>query len=119
MLELPDESELPDEFAYPSSFKGIIDRGLTDLEPWQILGGELLRIRNSGLQDHYPDQRYIPFAARGDCDDVACWVCPDNRRVLIVHDFASPGREARTEYPGLYGWFRQAIEDLIEFDELS
>lgn len=42
-----------------------------------------------------------------------------NRRVLIVHDFAGPGHEERAQFVDIYGWLRQAIEDLIEFDELS
>ncbi|MEU3012742.1 hypothetical protein [Nocardia asteroides] len=119
ILELLSESETPEGFIYPSGFKAIVDRGLTNLEPWQILGGERLRRRLEGMRNRYPARRYIPFAARGDCDDVACWVHPDNRRVLIVHDFASPGHEERAEFVDIYGWLHQAIEDLIEFDELS
>jgi hypothetical protein len=46
---------------------------------------------------------------------VACWDT-DAGRLVIVHDFASPGWERRSEFPDFYEWLRQAIEDFIEFD---
>jgi hypothetical protein len=34
----------------------------------------------------------------------------------FVHDFASPGYEQRAELADFYSWFRQAIEDFIDFE---
>ena len=52
-----------------------------------------------------------------DNDDVACWdLRRDPQQVVVIHDFADPGWEHRSEYPTFYAWLRQAIEDLIEFD---
>ena len=54
-------------------------------------------------------------AVRRDNDDVACWDTAAGN-VVIVHDFASPGYEQRSELRDFYAWFRQAIEDFIEFE---
>jgi hypothetical protein len=58
---------------------------------------------------------------RQDNDDVACWDADadadaDAGKVVIVHDFASPGYEQRAELADFYSWFRQAIEDFIDFE---
>ncbi len=52
---------------------------------------------------------------RQDNDDVACFDV-DRGKVVIVHDFASPGYEQRADFADFYAWLRQAIEDLIAFD---
>lgn len=36
-------------------------------------------------------------------------------KVVIVHDFASLGWEARGELPDFNSWLHPAIDDLIEF----
>lgn len=117
LAELLSLSDLPDEFTYPASFVRVVELGLTDLEPWQILVGDQLRRRYHGLATRFPDRRLIPFARRQDNDDVACWDLDEgDDRVVIIHDFASRGWENRAEFPNFYSWLRSAIEDLIEFD---
>jgi hypothetical protein len=56
----------------------------------------------------------VPFARREDNDDVACWE-PMSPRVVVIHDFASPGFEDRGGFADFNGWLRQAVEDLIAF----
>ncbi len=114
-FDLLAESELPRGFQYPDQFTRTIDLGITKLEPWYFLEGEGLRGCMSGLAGRY-QRRLVPFAARQDRDDVACWEVGAGERVFIVHDFASPGWERREEYAGFYDWLRSAVEDFIEFD---
>ncbi|MFI9505662.1 hypothetical protein [Nocardia sp. NPDC052566] len=116
MIELLNTNELPSKFAYPHEFLRIVDLGLLDIEPWQILQGDLLRMRHIGIGERYPGRTLIPFAARQDNDDVACWE-GDAWGVVIVHDFAEPGWEARESYKNFYDWLRRAVDDLIEFDD--
>jgi hypothetical protein len=114
MADLITISSLPEGFEYPQEFVRVVELGLTNIEPWWIIDGERLRNRFAGLQKRYPARGLVPFAVRQDNDDVACWdVSAGN--VAIVHDFASPGYEQRNEFPNFYAWFRQAIEDFIEF----
>jgi hypothetical protein len=109
--------DLPSGFWYPPSFVRVVELGLTNLEPWHVLEGASLRERQDGLAQRYPTRELVPFAVRQDNDDVACWdLARGGDRVVVIHDFASPGWEDRGEYPDFYAWLRQAVEDLIDFD---
>lgn len=108
--------ELPHGFSYPRQFSRIVELGILDLEPWYLLQGNALRNTMSGLAERYPQHRIVPFARRQDNDDVACWQVGSSEEVHILHDFATGGWEQRMTFPTFYDWLRQAIEDLIEFD---
>lgn len=111
LLALPD---LPDGFDYPTGLLRMVGLGVTGLEPWWILTGDALRQRRAGLIERYPDHDYVPFAARQDCDDVACW---DGRSdaLVIVHDFASAGWERQGQFESFEAWARQAFDDFLEW----
>lgn len=110
--------DLPDGFTYPPPFIRTVELGVTNLEPWWVLTGDELRERYEGLRERYRDQAYVPFAARQDNDDIACWdAARGNQVVVIVHDLASPGWERRgAEFPDFYAWLRAAVDDFIEFE---
>ncbi len=117
VAELLSVSDLPAGFEYPRAFVRVVELGLTNLEPWWIIEGDVLRDRFVGLQKRYDDRTLVPFATRQDNDDVACWdVDRGSGTVVIVHDFASPGYEQRAELPDFSAWLRQAVEDLIAFE---
>lgn len=113
MADLLTIADLPDGFDYPAEFIRVVELGLTELEPWQILEGWLLRDRMKGLRRRYRRRRLVPFARRLDNDDVACFDVKAGD-IIIIHDFASPGWEERQHYPHFYDWLRQAVEDLID-----
>jgi hypothetical protein len=116
MAELLSIDDLPEGFDYPAEFIRVVELGLTNLEPWRIVEGALLRQRFTGLQQRFPQRRLVPFARRQDNDDVACWDL-DTGDVVVVHDFASPGWERNgARFPDFYAWLSQAVKDLIEFD---
>ncbi len=106
--------DLPDGFSYPEEFIRVVELGLTNLEPWWIMDGDLLRVRQTGIESRYPSRKLVVFAMRQDNDDVACWDL-DQGGVVVVHDFASAGYETREHYSDFYCWFRQAIDDLVGF----
>ncbi len=115
MTELLLSEELPDGFVYPALFVRVVELGLTRLEPWWVLDGESLRARLVGMRQRYPTRQLVPFAARQDRDDVACWD-GEPERVVIIHDFASPGWEFVREFDNFGEWLRSAIDDLIDFE---
>lgn len=115
-LDLLLEKEWPAGFSYPRQFKRLVERGLTDLEPWYFLEGRPLRDSMAGLAERYPDRQLVPFARRQDNDDVACWQAGTGQQVFVIHDHASPGWEQRGQFAGFYDWLRRAVEDFIEFD---
>jgi len=108
--------ELPEGFAYPPEFLRVAQLGITNLEPWSILDGDGLRRSFNGLQERFPARKLVPFAARQDNDDVACWEVGQGQKIFVIHDFASPGWEKRGEFPSFWDWFRSAIEDFIGWE---
>jgi hypothetical protein len=115
MADLLSTTDLPDGFEYPPEFVRVVELGLTNIEPWWIIDGDRLRNRFVGLHERYRERSLVPFAVRQDNDDVACWDTTKGN-VAIVHDFASPGYEQRSDFRDFYAWFRQAIEDFIDFE---
>lgn len=114
-MKLLDNSTLNDEFEYPKEFLKILELGFCIKKPWEITEGEQLLIRYNGIRSRYPNRKLIPFAHRKDCDDVACWDAKDHLKVYLIHDYASPGFEQVAVFPSFWDWFKQMIEDVIEF----
>ena len=108
-------AERPAWFCYPDEFVRVAETGLTDLRPWKLLDAPYVLSRMNGLKERYPDRDLVPFALRIDCDDVACWERDSSRKVVIIHDFASPGWEQQAVFESFWDWFRSAIEDFIAF----
>lgn len=109
-------ADLPPGLEYPSpELVRVVELGLLDFEPWHILRRESLRQRFLGMAARYPDEGYIPFAARQDNDDVACWSVSTGEGVLVVHDFATQGHEVLLQLAGFNEWLRLALEDFIDF----
>lgn len=109
-------SELPIGFSYPQSYLKAVHLNLMDLEPWHIMNSNEVKLRIDGMKVRYPDRILIPFARRGDNDDVACFELHKGEEVQVIHDFASAGYEQREVYKTFWDWFRSAIEDMIQFD---
>lgn len=114
--ELLNLEELPEWFAYPDDFVRLLNSGITDIGPWQILQGQWLRVRCEGLKKRFPDRNLIPFARRLDSDDVACWDKRQPISVYIVHDFCAPGWEDRAEFGSFQAWYLAAQEDAKDYD---
>jgi hypothetical protein len=109
-------AELPCGFVYPDSFLKAIRLELTNLEPWYIMNSTDAQMRIKGMQTRYPQRVLIPFARRGDNDDVACFQMDKDQEIQIIHDFASVGYEQRRTYTTFWDWFRAAMEEMIQFD---
>ena len=116
-FELPDFSALPQGFNYPNSFLKVIKLNLLDLDPWYFMTNNDVKIRIKGMRKRYPNRILIPFARRGDNDDVACFELNNGDIVQIVHDFASAGYEQRQTYKNFWEWFKSAIDEMIEYED--
>lgn len=115
-IQLLDSTELPSGFSYPDSFLKAVRLNLTDFEPWYIMNSNDVQLRIKGMHIRYSQRILIPFARRGDNDDVACFELNKGEEVQIIHDFASTGYEQRKTYKTFWDWFRDAIEEMIQFD---
>ena len=111
--DLLKENELPDWFSYPDEFLRTVESEIFTVEPWQLLEGEWLRVRYGGLKERYPNRDLVPFFRCMANDDVACWEKGKPGKVVIVHDFASPGWEDSGEFNTFWDWFRFVIDEFI------
>lgn len=111
------ESYLKFQFVYPQEFKRIVALGLINFQPWEVLVDERVYERYEGLKSRYPKRKLIPFAQRIDCDDVACWDLNNENKLVVIHDYASAGWELVAQYDTFWDWFRDAMEDMIEFSK--
>ena len=68
------------------------------------------------LEKRYPERNLIPFARRGDCDDVACFEVGKGEQVYVIHDFASSGYEQRKIYENVWKWLEDVVDTMIEFE---
>lgn len=115
-IKLPNKSKLPNEFIYPESFLKVVRLNLINLDPWIIMNSDQVVSRMDGLKNRYPTRVLVPFARRIDNDDLACFEQLKGERVQVIHDFASTGFEQRKEFNVFWDWFKEAIDEMIEFD---
>lgn len=111
--------ELPEGFTYPSTITHVIEHGIINLEPWEIMTGEYLLNRHRILKENFPARNLVPFAQRTDNDDLACFDVADANLIRIVHDFASPGWEQRDPriFNTFHDWLRVAFEDFLAWSD--
>lgn len=101
-------------FQYPESFKKLLDLHLVNFDYWYFMESKNVLIRIQGLKERYPKRQLIPFARRGDNDDIACFDAENIGVVHIIHDFASSGYEQRKTFDSLWDWLEFAVNELIE-----
>ena len=94
----------------------LLELNLTNFDVWYFMDKESVRIRLAGLQKRYPERNLIPFARRGDCDDIACFEVGKGEQVYVTHDFASSGYEQRKIYENVWKWLEDVVETMIEFE---
>ena len=115
-IRLPEKSMLPNAFCYPESLLKVVRLNLVNLDPWNIMNGDQVVSMIEGLKERYPNRTLIPFARRLDNDDLACFEPMKGEGVQVIHDFASSGYEQRKEYADFWDWFKDAMNEMIEFD---
>ena len=101
---------------YPPLFQRLVEQRAVNLCPWHIFTASDAMSRMAGLAVRYPSRHLFPFAYRQDNDDLACWAPEIAPRVLVIHDFASPGWESREGFSDFTSWFRMAVEETINWD---
>ncbi|GFN30051.1 hypothetical protein [Paenibacillus xylaniclasticus] len=109
-------SKSPYDFNYPESLLKVVRLNLVNLDPWRMMDCDQVVSRIEGLRKRYPSRELIPFARKLDNDDLACFEPLKGQRVQVIHDFASSGYEQRKEYADFWDWFRDAVDEMIEFD---
>lgn len=119
MIKLLNESELPNGFKYPDSIHKLVELNLTNFDVWYLMDGESIKTRLKGVQNRYPNRKLIPFARRGDCDDIACFEIGHEAHVFIIHDFASSGYEQQEIFESVWDWVQYAVGIMIDFEKIE
>jgi hypothetical protein len=107
------DGEIPVWFTYPKPYLRMLRQDLVNLRPWKILEKDAVQVRSSLLERLYPKRVLMPFAARQDNDDIACWFKEGGESVIVIHAFAVPGWEVVKEYPTTRDWFQDAVQETI------
>ncbi len=117
------EDVLKPQFSYPSSFESFVNDKADLSEPWDFFSSkDELDFSFKGLNDRYPERVLVPFARRTDNDDFACFDGSDfsgDPKVIIIHDWASPGWENHGEFDNFLEWLEFAKEQSEEWKSLG
>lgn len=105
----------PQIYKYPEAYKKVVNLNLANFEVWYLMESEIATRRYYDLKKRYPKRALIPFARRGDNDDIACFEIGKEDTVQIIHDFSSEGFEQRYEYQDVWEWVRAAVDEMIEY----
>lgn len=97
------------------AFSQWLATGEQDFGGWFLLDERGAFANRTELGRLYPGRKILPFARRGDRDDVACLVLNDLKHprgtILLIHDGAMPGYEVEGVIASLTQWFEQAQEE--------
>lgn len=103
------KEDIPDWLTLPELYKQLCKEKKVKYLPWYLFSRDRLLYRLEGLKQRYPNRDYFPFARHDYTDDVACWDKARPGKVLIVHDFASEGWEAREVFDSFEDWLQYMI----------
>lgn len=108
--------DLPNDFEYPASFRIIIEQGLTNLSPWEILTDNRLSSLHSRLQTRLGKQNFVPFAINKSNDDIACWSKMHNYQIVVLDENELFNGDPIKVHNDFWDWFRDAVEEMIDFN---
>ncbi len=106
-------NELPNWVEYPNGLKLLVSRGTVDFVVWRFPEASWALQTYSHLKERY-DRELFPLAWRVGTDDCACIERDSGEAMKIINGYTSKGHETETEFPSFWGWFRYAIEGMIE-----
>lgn len=111
MIEILKSSEWPSWVTCPELYLKLIKNGEHKFLPWYLYDRESMLIRFEGLKKRYPNRKLFCFARTDDSDDIACWEENKLGKVVIIHDYASPGWEQRQIFDSFEDWYQFALSE--------
>ena len=124
-MEQNRDTKLPDRLPLP--LRWLRAHGLRGLTPWHFIdssdqsAGLRAQFRREMRGGSQPEQDFLPFAERQDCDDVAGFVVENGEilnAVIVVHlTWAPAGAKLPTgvptihRYQNLWEWLKMAIDE--------
>lgn len=110
MNNFPRLEDFPGWLQLPNKYFELIQLSQNAFLPWYLINRDDYLTKRKGLQERYPSRELVPFAKHDYSDDVACWDRNKLSKVVIVHDYASPGYENRYIFESFDDWYNYVIE---------
>lgn len=102
-------------FKYPDELERLISLKLINFDLWYLMTREQSTVIQEQLKRQCSSTELIPFARRGDNEDIACFEVRNNKRVVVLKNCEYLGYRPRQEFGSIWDWFRDAIETMIAF----
>lgn len=109
MLNPPRIEDFPSWVNMPTQYFSLIKFDQVKFSPWFFFDRKELMIYCDGLKERYPNRALFPFAKYAYSDDIACLEKENPGKVIIIHDYASPGWEQRHIFDSFEDWFELVL----------
>jgi hypothetical protein len=109
------QRDLPSWLGYPEGFIKLAKLNISRFPPWELMNAVDALSVYEAMRSRY-NREIFPLALRLGSDDILCLEKGFGERVKLINAYSSPGHETLFEFDSFWGWFRQAIEDMIEFE---
>lgn len=106
MINILQDNEKPNWVVYPKEYIDLVNKEKDEFLPWYLLDKDSLLIRYHGLKKRYPTRTLFPFARDDMSDDIACLEKEKPGKIVLLHDFASPGYENKKEFETFGEWYQ-------------
>lgn len=100
---------------YPDALERLISLKLINFDLWYLMTKEQATVILEQLKRQCSSTELIPFARRGDTEDIACFEIRNNEKVVVLKKCEYLGYRPRQEYGSVWDWFRDAVETMIAF----
>jgi len=108
-----DEFELV--YNYPDALERLVALRLINFDLWYLMNREQSMVIWKQMSLNCDRKGLIPFARRGDNEDIACFEVANNEKVLVLKNCEYLGYRPRQAFDSVWDWFRDAIELMIAF----
>lgn len=113
--ELINAEEFEFDSNYPDALERLIALNLINFDLWYLMKREQAEDMIHKFKSREKEYKYIPFARRGDNEDVACFDYMNREKVVIFKQCDYLGYHPYKTYNSVWDWFRDAIELMIAF----
>ena len=102
-------------FNYPEALERLVALKLINFDLWYLMSREQSVVILKQLKMNCNSKGLIPFARRGDNEDIACFEIQNNEKVVVLKNCEYLGYQQRQVFDSVWDWFRDAIEIMIAF----
>lgn len=102
-------------FNYPDALERLIDLKLINFDLWYLISREQSIVLFNQLNLQCSKKELIPFARRGDTEEIACFGIGNNEKVVVFKNCENLGYRPRKVFDSVWDWFRDAIEIMIAY----